>query len=45
MVVVGAHLDTISFAQSTEGVNGVKGKGNFKPKQLDPARRGPQTGA
>lgn len=35
----------ITFAQNTEGVNGVKGKGNFKPKKLDPALRGPQAGA
>lgn len=25
----------ITFAQNTEGVNGVKGKGNFKPKKID----------
>ncbi len=38
-------FSVITFAQNTEGVNGVRGKGNFKPKQLDPARRGPQAGA
>ncbi|MEA2684893.1 MAG: hypothetical protein QOE93_88, partial [Actinomycetota bacterium] len=35
----------ITFAQNTEGVNGVRGKGNFKPKKLDPALRGPESGA
>ena len=38
-------FSVITFAQNTEGVNGVRGKGNFKPKQLDPGRRGPQSGA
>ena len=37
-------FSVITFAQNTEGVNGVRGKGNFKPEKLDPARRGPQAG-
>ncbi len=38
-------FSVITFAQNTEGVNGVRGKGNFKPEKLDPGRRGPQAGA
>ena len=34
----------ITFAQNTEGVNGVKGKGNFKPRNIDPVT-GPQAAA
>ncbi|MEA2685750.1 MAG: hypothetical protein QOE93_945 [Actinomycetota bacterium] len=34
----------ITFAQNTEGVNGVKGKGNFKPRNID-AVTGPQAAA
>ncbi|HVF13309.1 MAG TPA: M28 family metallopeptidase [Acidimicrobiales bacterium] len=30
----------ITFAQNTAGVNGEKGKGNFKPKKLDPETDG-----
>ena len=35
----------ITFAQNTEGVNGEKGKGNFKPKKLDPSSDGPLAAA
>jgi Peptidase family M28. len=34
----------ITFAQNTEGVNGVKGKGNVKPRNID-AVTGPQAAA
>ena len=41
----GVAYSVVTFAQSTAGVNGERGKGNFKPKKLDPALRGPQAGA
>jgi Zn-dependent M28 family amino/carboxypeptidase len=40
-----AAFAVITFAQNTEGVNGEKGKGNFKPKKLDPESRGPLAAA
>ena len=40
-----AAFAVITFAQNTEGVNGEKGKGNFKPKKLDPHSHGPLAAA
>ncbi len=36
-----AAFAIITFAQNTEGVNGERGKGNFKPEKLAPDNHGP----